>query len=103
MMIALKKIKKGICLFLIGGSIYIIIEILWRSLRESTPTHWTMFLLGGIAFVLIGEINELLSWSIPFLIQCFIGTIVILVLEFIFGCYLNLYCQLNIRRYLAMI
>lgn len=93
------RLFKHLLLFLIGGTLYIIIEIIWRKIFGSHPTHWTMFLLGGLAFVFIGLINEYLSWETSILIQCLIGTFGVLLLEFIFGCVLNLWLNLNIWDY----
>lgn len=95
----MKKIGKQLCLFCIGGTIYITIEIIWRLIMGSHPTHWTMFILGGLSFILIGCINEYLSWDTPFWIQCFIGTLIVLALEFVFGCILNLWLGLDIWDY----
>lgn len=95
----MKKVLKPTVLFTIGGAIYLLIEIIWRTLRENTPTHWTMFILGGLCFLAIGVINEYFSWETPFVIQTFIGTIIVLVLEFIFGCILNLWLGLEIWDY----
>ena len=90
---------KHLLLFLIGGTIYIFIEIIWRWLVCSSPTHWSMFILGGLSFLVIGEINEYLSWDTPFYIQCLIGTTGVLILEFIFGCIVNLWLNLNVWDY----
>lgn len=99
----MKTIKTKPCkyllLFFIGGTIYIIIELIWRWLLHSSPTHWSMFILGGLSFLLIGEINEYLSWDTLFYIQCLIGTTIVLILEFIFGCILNLWLKLNVWDY----
>ena len=48
----MKKLRPLI-LFVIGGLIYILIELVARG-----RTHWTMFIVGGVAFFLIGCINE---------------------------------------------
>ena len=40
-------------LFVIGGSGYFLLELLWRGW-----SHVTMFVLGGICFVLIGHLEE---------------------------------------------
>lgn len=96
------KWLKPFTLFTIGGALYIGIEVIWRSLRGSSPTHWTMFLLGGIAFLLIGAINEFLPWGTPIWEQMLIGTGIILIVEFDFGCVLNLWLGLNIWDYSDM-
>lgn len=95
----MKRIIKPAVLFSTGGTIYLIIEILWRALRGSTPTHWSMFILGGLCFLAIGSINEYFSWETPFCVQAIIGTIVVLALEFVFGCVLNLWLGLGIWDY----
>ena len=58
-----------------------------------------MFILGGLSFLVIGEINEHLSWDTPFYIQCLIGTTGVLILEFIFGCIVNLWLNLDVWDY----
>lgn len=98
----MKKILKPAILFTIGGTIYISIEIVWRFFMNRPPTHWTMFVLGGLAFLIIGEINEHLDWEMPFWLQVIIGTISVLALEFIFGCVLNLWLGLDIWDYSNM-
>lgn len=98
-MMTLKKLLKHSVLFLIGGTVYIIIEILWRKAMGSHPTHWTMFILGGLCFLLVGAINECFPWETPMWKQCIIGTSIILLLEFVFGCILNLWLGLNIWDY----
>lgn len=90
----LKTLLKLFTLFLIGGAIYVGIELLWRGY-----SHYSMFILGGLAFVLIGEINEHFSWEMPIWLQCLIGTVIILALEFVFGCILNIWLKLNIWDY----
>ena len=95
----MKKMVKPTALFCVGGSIYITIEVLWRSMRGSDPTHWTMFILGGLCFLLIGAINEHLSWDTPFWLQSIIGAVGVLLCEFIFGCVLNLWLKLDVWDY----
>lgn len=95
----MKKVIKPTALFCVGGSIYITIEILWRAFRGSDPTHWTMFILGGLCFLAIGAINEYFTWEMPFWLQSAIGAVVVLVFEFVFGCVLNLWLGLNVWDY----
>lgn len=84
-----------IILFLIGGAIYYNLEILWRGY-----SHWTMFILGGLCFLIIGLLNEYkFSWNDSILTQAMIGSIAITTLEFIAGCILNLWLGLDIWDY----
>ena len=41
-------------LFYLGGMCYSALELLWRGF-----THWSMFLLGGLCFVLVGNLKGL--------------------------------------------
>ena len=96
------KVLKPLSLFMVGGTIYITIEVLWRYIRGSSPTHWTMFLLGGLAFLLIGSINEYFPWKMPFWLQDIIGTAIVLMAEFVFGCVLNIWLGIGIWDYSNM-
>ena len=87
-------ILEYIMLFLLGGSIYYMIEILYRG-----HSHISMFILGGICFILIGLINELLSWDMLFWTQVIIGDIIVLVLEFVTGLIVNVWLGLGVWDY----
>ena len=89
-----KQIAKDIFLGVIGGGIYYNLELIWRSY-----SHWTMFLLGGICFIALGLINELLSWDTPLISQTVIGSLIITTLEFITGCVVNLWLGWNVWDY----
>ena len=88
------KIKKYEFLFFVGATIYVIIEKLYRGY-----SHWTMFLLGGICFIALGLINEVIPWDMPLLLQMFIGGAIITVLELITGCVVNLWFGWNVWDY----
>ena len=88
------KIKKYEFLFFVGATIYVIIEKLYRGY-----SHWTMFLLGGICFIALGLINEVIPWDMPLLLQMFIGGVIITVLELITGCVVNLWLGWNVWNY----
>ena len=90
----LKIITKYLFLGIIGSIVYMNLEILWRGY-----THWTMGILGGICFICLGLINELLSWETPLVLQMLIGSTVITILEFITGCIVNLWLDWNIWDY----
>lgn len=87
-----------ILLFLIGGSLYTGIEMLWRG-----RTHWTMFLLGGICFVIMGLLNEhKYGWDMPLSRQVFESACIITVLEFMTGCVVNLWLGWHVWDYSDM-
>lgn len=43
-------------LFYLGGMCYAGLELLWRGF-----THWSMFILGGLCFVLVGNLKRFRS------------------------------------------
>ena len=76
---------KRFILFVVGGAIYIVIEMLWRGY-----SHWAMFFVGGLCFLLVGEINEVIPWEMAFWKQMLIGGAVVTTVELFSGIILNL-------------
>lgn len=73
-------------LFIMGGRLYTWIEVLWRGY-----THWTMFLLGGLCFVIMGLLNEhIFPWDLSLVAQAVLSAVIITVFEFCTGCICNL-------------
>ena len=95
----LKKIVKHGILFITGGGIYYLIEFLYKTFISGSPCHWSMFLLGGFCFVLIGLLNETFDWDMPLLEQGLIGSILITSCELVFGYILNIHLGLGIWDY----
>ena len=93
----IKYIFRLLTLFLYGGAIYMMIEIIYRGY-----THWTMGILGGLCFISIGEINEFIDEDMHVLLQAFIGAIIITALEFITGIIVNIKLGWNIWDYSNM-
>lgn len=93
----LKAIMKHAVLALCGGCMYFLIEMAWRG-----HSHWTMAVLGGVCFVLIGDINEFIPWNMPLILQGAIGSGVVTILELISGIVLNLWLGLGIWDYSNM-
>jgi uncharacterized membrane protein len=82
-------------IFIIMGAIYYGIEILWDG-----SSHWSMFVLGGVCGVLIGLINEFRrTWDMAIWKQVLIGEGIVLPLEFIVGCIVNLWFKLHVWDY----
>lgn len=80
-----RKIFKIAILFLLGGISYTLVEIAYRG-----KTHWTMMLVGGICFILIGIQNEIYPRDAPLILQCVIGSLIVTVIEFFSGYVINI-------------
>lgn len=93
----IKNVIKMVVLLLIGGTTYFGIEMLWRG-----HSHWTMALVGGICFVLIGTINEYLPWELSMIQQAFTGASIVTCVELIAGLILNVWLKLGIWDYSNM-
>ena len=90
----LRRINKAAILFLIGAAAYALIEVAFRGY-----THWTMAVLGGILFLLLGGLNEWIPWEMPLALQCVIGAVMVTVAEFVAGLILNVWLGLGIWDY----
>lgn len=93
----MRQYLKEMFLAVTGGLLYIILELVWRG-----HSHWTMFVLGGLCFVLIGLINELIPWCMPLWKQALIGAVIITGLELLTGCIVNLWLGWAVWDYSAM-
>ena len=93
----MRQYLKELFLAVTGGLLYIILELVWRG-----HSHWTMFVLGGLCFALIGLINELIPWCMPLWKQALIGTVIITGQEFLTGCIVNLWLGWNVWDYSDM-
>ena len=80
-----------------GGLLYILIETIWRGY-----SHWTMFVLGGICFLALGMINEVLPCEMPLWQQMLLGACIITSMEFLTGCIVNLWLGWHVWDYSGM-
>ena len=90
------KIWKDTVLGYIGGMIYVVLEILWRGW-----SHGSMFVVGGICFVLIGGIDRVFP-QMPLLMQSVLGASIVTAMELISGLFLNVYLRLGVWDYSAL-
>lgn len=90
----MKRLYKYVTLLLVGGGLYVLLELVWRG-----RSHWTMFVLGGICFVSLGLINEAIPWEMPLWQQIFIGACIVTGLEFVTGCIVNLWLGWDVWDY----
>lgn len=90
-------IPKLVLLFVFGGLMYMGVEILFRGY-----THFSMFLVGGLCFVLVGGINEKLPWNMAFVSQMMIASVLVTLVEFVAGVILNLMLGLGVWDYSSL-
>ena len=77
------KIWKNMVIFYFGGMLYLGLELLWRGW-----SHGSMFILGGLCFLLIGLLDKVFP-RMPVLAQMLAGTGIILAVELYGGMILN--------------
>lgn len=86
------KSQKNTILFLTGGVVYSLVEILWRGY-----THWSMAVTGGFCLLLINIMdnnNHIKLWR-----KCIIGSGIITFFELFVGCIVNLLLKWNVWDY----
>jgi len=91
------RITRLATLWLWGGFIYYCIELLWRGY-----SHHSMFIVGGICFLLLGGINNFLPWKMGLVWQALIGAVLVTAVEFISGLIVNRWLGLNVWDYSDM-
>lgn len=87
------KSIENLILFLFGGAIYSMIEVIFRGY-----THWSMTLTGGLCLLILYRRFTSRPHE-PLLMKCLFGAIVITTLEFIAGCIVNLWLGWDVWDY----
>ena len=90
----LREIIKLWLLFLMGGMIYFAIEIAFKG-----DSHWSMFIVGGMAFLLIGGINNYFDHGMPLVQQMLCSAVIITFLELVSGLIVNVWLELGVWDY----
>lgn len=93
----LKKLFKALYLWVVGGFLYCLLELIFRG-----HTHWTMGAVGGLCFVLCGLLNEHIGWDMSFILQMCLGCLIITCTELAAGIILNIWLGLNVWDYSNM-
>ncbi len=90
----MNPIQAYIIMFLTGGFLYCGIEILYRGY-----SHISMLIAGGICFLLVGVIQNILGESSSIIGQMVICGIMITSVELIIGIIVNRHMHLNVWDY----
>lgn len=93
----MKEFLKYLFLYMFGGTAYCTIEMLFRGY-----TYFSMFVVGGICFLICGTLNEVCSWDVLLWHQMFVCSVAITVIEYIAGMILNVVLGLEIWDYSNM-
>lgn len=93
-MSSLSSFREYLTLFLVGGSLYVLIEIAYRGF-----SHISMFIVGGICFILISSISEFAPFKIPIIMKMLISCILITLVELISGIIINIFLNLHVWDY----
>lgn len=88
---------KYLFLFMTGGFAYGGIENIFRGY-----SHISMFVAGGICFVLVGMLNEVFPWNMSVISQMVISSLIITAVELVSGLIVNVWLKLNVWDYSKM-
>ena len=84
-----------LCLFIFGGLLYNLIELLWRG-----RTHPSMFAVGGLCFELMGAVHTHSRRTLP--VRCGLCAAGVTAIELVSGCVLNRWLRLDVWDYSHM-
>ena len=90
----MNTIQAYIIMFMTGGFLYCGIEILYRGY-----SHISMLFAGGLCFILVGVIENILGENASIISQMRFCGIMITIVEFIFGMVVNRYMHLGVWDY----
>ncbi|MDD4716102.1 MAG: hypothetical protein PHT34_06125 [Oscillospiraceae bacterium] len=90
-----QRLLKNCFLFALGGVLFYLLEVCWRGY-----SHPAMMVVGGLCFLLIGQINEhMLTWNMSLLLQMGIAAVMVTAVELAAGLVLNVWLGLDIWNY----
>lgn len=90
------KAIENLIIFLFGGTVYSLIEVMFRGY-----THWSMTVTGGICLVLMYR-RFTARPDDPLMMKCLFGAVTITALEFAAGCIVNLWLDWHVWDYSEM-
>ena len=90
----LLKLPFQIVMFIVGGIGYYCIELLYRA----GNSHWVMLIIGGLAFLLIMDVNYIFRKKNLFL-RLTLSTIAVSLLELISGLIINKWLLMKVWDY----
>ena len=89
-----RRICEYLFLWVLGGTIYYSLEMVFRGF-----SHWSMFVLGGLALCFCTYQGVAMRWTEPMWIQIIRSVAFVTSLEFITGIIVNKWLDLNVWDY----
>ena len=89
----MKRVKRYLTFFAVGGTGYAVIELLWRR-----RTHWTMILAGGVCFVIFSLVAERFKEK-PLVYKAALCSLAVTAVELVFGLIFNIALKMNVWDY----
>ena len=90
------NIWKNAVMAYVGGMLYVGLELLWRGW-----SHGSMFVVGGLCFLLLGEIHRRYGQA-PLLMQAVLGAAAITTMELLSGLFINVFLGLRVWDYSSL-
>ena len=98
----MNKLLKVLFIWFLMGMVYFVIEGIWR-IPKGGYANIVMLPVGGLCGLLVGSINQVPGfYNMSVLLQSVIGTVIVLVVEYISGYILNIKMGLDIWDYSDM-
>lgn len=82
-----------VVLFLLGGVVYVLLELFWRG-----RSHISMAIAGGVSLVLLYGVFTHYP-ELPLIVKCVLGACIITAVEFIAGALVNVRMRLAVWDY----
>lgn len=89
-----RKCSEYLFIWTLGGCVYYTIEVVFRGF-----SHWSMFVLGGLALVFCTFQGQTMHWTEPLWLQLLRAVIFVTSLEFITGIIVNKWFKLAVWDY----
>ena len=90
----MRRMLNHILRWIAGGTVYGLLEILWRG-----HTHWTMVLLAAALCVPLDLANNYIPWDTSLLLQSVLGGLTVTVMELLAGLVINVWLGLRVWDY----
>lgn len=102
-MTRLSKAVLSMLLWTWGGTVYFILEVIYKSLTGNPEAiSWTMLIVAVILSIPLERCGAELPWGMPLPLQAGLCSIIVVLTEFISGCIINIWLGMNVWDYSSL-